>query len=75
MSKIFTGKVVSDKMQKTVVVEIKQRKPHPQYKKVVEKRTKIYADDQIGAKEGDIVVVKETRPLSKLKRFRVIKIK
>lgn len=75
MAKTFTGKVVSDKMQKTVVVEIKQKKPHPRYKKVVEKRTKIYADDQIGAKEGDIVKVVETRPLSKLKRFKVTEIK
>lgn len=74
MSKVFTGKVVSDKMQKTVVVEIKQRKPHPRYKKVVEKRTKVYADNRLGAKEGDVVKVTETRPLSKLKRFRVTEI-
>lgn len=75
MSKTFTGKVVSDKMDKTVVVEIKHRKPHPQYKKVVEKRSKIYAHDEIGAKVGDIVEVVETRPLSKLKRFKVTEIR
>jgi len=75
MSKTFVGKVVSDKMDKTVVVEIKDRKPHPRYKKVVEKRSKIYADDEKGAQEGDVVKVEETRPLSKLKRFRVIEIK
>ncbi len=75
MSKIFKGEVVSDKMQKTVVVAVKKRKPHPKYKKVVEKITKLYADDELGAKEGDIVEIVETKPLSKLKRFRVIKIK
>lgn len=75
MSKTFKGKVVSDKMQKTVVVEVKKRKSHPKYKKVVEKITKLYAHDELGAKEGDLVEIIETRPLSKLKRFRVIKIK
>jgi small subunit ribosomal protein S17 len=75
MSKTFTGKVVSDRMEKTVVVEIKHRKPHPQYKKVVEKRSKIYAHDEKGAKVGDVVKVEETRPLSKLKRFKVVEIK
>ena len=74
MSKIFTGKVVSDKMEKTVVVEIEHRKPHPTYKKVVVKKSKIYAHDEKGAEEGDVVEVVETRPLSKLKRFRVEKI-
>ncbi len=75
MNKTFTGKVISDKMQKTVVVEIKHRKPHPRYKKVIEKRTKLYAHDEIGAEEGDLVEVVETRPLSKLKRFKVVEIK
>ncbi len=75
MSKKFIGKVISDKMEKTVVVEIKQRKPHPKYKKVIEKRSKVYAHDEKGAKEGDVVEVVETRPLSKLKRFKVVKIK
>jgi small subunit ribosomal protein S17 len=75
MSKRFTGQVISDKMEKTVIIEIKHRKPHPRYKKVMEKRTKIYAHDEKGAKEGDVVEVVETRPLSKLKRFKVIEIK
>ncbi len=75
MSKTFTGKVISDKMDKTVVVEIEHRKPHPMYKKVVVKRSKVYAHDEKGAKEGDVVKVEETRPLSKLKRFKVIEIR
>lgn len=75
MSKTFTGRVISDKMDKTVVVEIKHRKPHPRYKKVVEKRSKIYAHDEMGAKKDDVVEVVETRPLSKLKRFKVVKVK
>lgn len=72
--KRFIGRVVSDKMEKTVVVEVIRRKPHPLYKKVVAKRKKFYADDQIGAKEGDWVEIEETRPLSRLKRFKVISI-
>lgn len=75
MSKKFTGQVVSDKMQKTVVVEIKHRKPHPLYGKVLEKRTRLYAhDEEEKAQIGDRVEIEETRPLSKLKRFKVINI-
>lgn len=72
--KRFVGRVVSDKMEKTVVVEVIRRKPHPLYKKVVAKRKKFYADDRVGAKEGDWVEIEETRPLSKLKRFKVVSI-
>lgn len=74
MSKIFTGEVVSDKMTKTVVVLIKRRMRHPLYKKVITRRKKLYAHNKIGAKKGDLVEVRETRPLSRLKRFEVIKI-
>ena len=75
MSKKFIGKVVSDKMQKTVVVEVKHRKPHPLYGKVLEKSSRLYAHDpEEKAKIGDKVEIEETRPLSKLKRFKLINI-
>jgi len=74
MSKTFIGQVVSDKMTKTVVVLLKRRVRHPLYGKVVVKRKKLYAHNEKGAKEGDWVKVQETRPLSRLKRFKVIEI-
>jgi len=74
MSSIFTGTVVSDKMTKTVVVKVVRVKPHPLYRKVVEKKKKLYAHDEKGAKLGDQVKIKECRPLSKIKRFKVIEI-
>lgn len=75
MSKKFVGQVVSDKMQKTVVVEVKRHKPHPLYGKVLEKRTRLYVhDEDEKAKIGDKVEIEETRPLSKLKRFKVVNI-
>jgi len=72
--KKFIGKVVSDKMDKTVVVEITRRQPHPKYRKVVVSKNKFYADNQLKAKMGDVVEITETRPISKLKRFTVLKI-
>ena len=75
MSKKFIGKVVSDKMQKTIVVEVKHRSRHPLYGKVLEKSTRLYAhDEDEQAQMGDKVEVVETRPLSKLKRFKINKI-
>jgi small subunit ribosomal protein S17 len=72
--KKFVGKVISDKMAKTVVVEISNRLPHPKYRKVVSSKSKMYADNKVKAKTGDIVEIQETRPISKLKRFTVIKV-
>ena len=72
--KKFTGQVVSDKMNKTVVVEITRRLPHPKYRKVVVSKSRLYADNQLKAKTGDTVIIKETRPISKLKRFTVLEI-
>lgn len=68
------GTVVSDKMQKTVVVEIEQTKKHPKYHKrfSVHKRYKAH-DEQETSKIGDVVTIEECRPLSKDKRWRVIK--
>ena len=66
------GAVVSTKMQKTIVVEVGRRVPHPLYKRIVAKRKKFYAHDEKGeAKMGDVVRIIECRPLSKLKRWRL----
>ena len=64
------GQVVSTKMQKTIVVEVEMRKPHPKYKKIMRTTKKFYAhDEQSSARVGDVVRIRETRPLSKLKRW------
>ena len=64
------GEVVSTKMQKTIVVEVSRRVPHPLYKRIIGKRKKFYAHDEEGrAKMGDIVRIVECRPLSKTKRW------
>ena len=64
------GLVVSTKMQKTIVVEIEMRKAHPKYKRVMKSNKKFYAhDEQNSARVGDVVRIRETRPLSKLKRW------
>ena len=73
--KVRVGKVVSDKMDKTVVVAIEDRVAHPLYKKIVGRTYKLKAHDEENAcGEGDIVKVMETRPLSKDKRWRVVEI-
>jgi small subunit ribosomal protein S17 len=67
-----TGTVVSNKMQKTVVVKVEHTMRHPQYQKVVTRAKKFYAHcDTPDVKIGDTVTIVETRPLSKLKRWRV----
>ena len=64
------GQVVSTKMQKTIVVEVSRRVPHPLYKRIIGKRKKFYAHDEQGtARPGDMVRIVECRPLSKLKRW------
>jgi small subunit ribosomal protein S17 len=64
------GQVVSTKMQKTIVVEVEMRKAHAKYKRIVRSRRKFYAhDEQNTARVGDMVRIRETRPLSKLKRW------
>jgi small subunit ribosomal protein S17 len=73
--KVRVGVVVSDKMQKTVVVRIDRRVPHPIYGKMVTRSTKFKAhDEENSAKTGDTVRIAETRPLSKDKRWRVVEI-
>ena len=69
------GKVVSDKMAKTVIVSLTRQVPHPLYKKYFKKTTKFVAqDEQNDAKVGDTVRIMETRPLSKTKRWRVVEV-
>mgnify|MGYP003578479903 CR=1 FL=1 len=69
------GRVVSDKMQKTVVVALERRVPHPVYGKMVKLTSKVKAhDEENSAKTGDLVRIAETRPLSKDKRWRLVEI-
>ena len=69
------GQVVSTKMQKTIVVEVSRRVPHPLYKRIIGNRKKFYAHDEEGAaKTGDVVRIVECRPLSKLKRWKLAEV-
>ena len=69
------GVVVSDKMEKTVVVRVDILKPHPKYKKMMRRSIRLHAHDEAGsAKPGDVVRLVETRPLSRTKRWRVAEI-
>jgi len=73
--KTRVGKAVSAKMQKTVVVAVERRVPHPLYGKEITRTKKYHAhDEENAAREGDVVRIMETRPLSKLKRWRVVEI-
>lgn len=66
------GVVVSNKMQNTVVVKLERTFPHPRYGKVITRAKKVYAHNDQPLQVGDTVQVVETRPLSKLKRWRVV---
>ena len=73
--KIREGLVVSNKMNKTVVIAIVERVRHPKYDKFITRTKKLYAHDEANdAKAGDKVRVEETRPLSKTKRWRVVEV-
>lgn len=73
--KTRVGVVLSDKMDKTIVVGVVRRVPHPKFRKIVKKTTKLYASDVASeAKTGDRVRIMESRPLSKLKRWRLVEI-
>jgi len=72
LRKTRVGLVVSAKMDKTIVVSVVRRVPHPKFDKIVKRTSKFYAHDEEGkAKEGDRVRIMETKPLSKLKRWRL----
>lgn len=69
------GEVISNRMTKTIVVRVERRFPHPKFKKVVTGYKKFYAhDEKAEARVGDRVRIEETRPLSKLKRWRLVEI-
>ena len=73
--KVMRGQVTSNKMQKTLVVEVARKVRHPLYEKYMARRTKLYVHDENGeAKVGDVVEVMQTRPLSRLKRWRLIRV-
>ncbi len=73
--KVYRGRVVSDKMDKTVTVAVETMKKHPLYGKRVKYTKKFKAhDEQNTAREGDLVEIMETRPLSKTKRFRLVSV-
>jgi len=69
------GIVTSNKMNKTIVVRVERRFPHPRYKKIITEYNKFYAHDEKGeAKIGDTVRIQECRPLSKTKRWRLVEV-
>ncbi len=75
LRKTRVGVVVSNKMTKTIVVEVERRVPHPIFKKIVRKTSKFYAHvEEQKVKEGDKVRIEETRPMSKLKRWKLVEV-
>ena len=69
------GEVVSDRMAKTIVVRVERRLRHPRFKKIIRRYKKLYAHDEKGAAHvGDRVRIQETRPLSKLKSWRLVEV-
>lgn len=73
--KSLVGRVIGDKMDKTVVVVVESLRPHPLYRKVIRRRTKVKAHDGENAcREGDVVAIEESHPLSKTKHWRVARV-
>ena len=73
--KSIVGRVVSDTMNKTVAVSVERIFQHPMYKKMIKRTSKIYAhDEERQAHVGDLVKVMSTRPLSKMKRWRLVEV-
>lgn len=73
--KVLVGRVKSDKMNKSITVTVERKKRHPKYGRVVTLSTKVMAHDENNeAKEGDLVEIMETRPLSALKRWRLVRV-
>lgn len=71
----ITGKVVSNKMNKTIVVEVERKVKHPLYGKYIRRFSKMYVHDEDNSCEtGDIVIIQQTRPLSKLKRWKLVQV-
>lgn len=75
MKKVLVGVVTSDKMDKSLRVEIERKFPHPRYGKIVRKHTVCHVHDEANsAKEGDVVEIVECRPRSKMKRWELVKV-
>jgi len=75
MRKVRLGRVISDKMDKTVVVSIQRTMKHPMYERIVKAYSKFYAHDEANdAHTGDLVRIMECRPLSSLKRWRLVEV-
>jgi small subunit ribosomal protein S17 len=71
----FSGRVVSNKMHKTVTVLIERKIRHPLYHKYIRRRTKLHAHDESNeCRQGDLVLIQECRPLSKTKSWRLVKV-
>ena len=71
----ITGRVVSDKMDKTITVLVERRVPHPIYRKYVRRSTKLHAHDEANeCREGDLVTIEQSRPLSKTKSWCLVKV-
>ncbi len=74
-ARTIIGRVVSNKMQKTIVVSVERKVPHPKYGKYVKRNSKRFAHDEENVcRIGDLVLIKETRPLSKNKNFELVKV-
>jgi small subunit ribosomal protein S17 len=74
-ARTVTGRVVSDKMHKTITVQVERRVQHPVYGKYVMRRTKLHAHDENNdGKPGDLVMIEQCRPLSKTKTWRLVKV-
>jgi len=70
-----TGRVISNKMHKTITVQVDRRIRHPLYGKIVTRRSKLHAHDESNeCKQGDLVLIEECRPLSKTKTWRLVKV-
>jgi len=75
VERTLTGRVTSNKMNKSITVLIERRVPHPLYRKYVRRSTKVHAHDENNeCQDGDVVTIKQCRPLSKLKTWRLVRI-
>jgi len=75
VAKTITGKVVSNKMEKTIAVVVERYEPHPRYGKYMRRTTRLLAHDENNeSREGDVVAIQECRPLSRRKSFRLVRV-
>ena len=74
-ARVMVGKIISDKMQKTIVVLVERTVKHPKYGKIIRRRTKLHAHDEMQlGKIGNIVQIRESRPLSKTKSWVLVEV-